>query len=147
MICKVAKMWVFQFHLRMTKVTPMTQNMTIMVCVKARLFQKHQMSQASIADAVCAPRACHMLSAKLLCEIIQNSNSRMWKRRTSFSSCYCFCDWSKLRFLLPIWSLINPLIAGDADAGCKIHPEQTLKANTLAVIINIVTWPLVPPRV
>ena len=35
--------------------------------------------------------------------------------------------------------ILNPLIAGDADAGCKIHPEQTLKANTLAVIINIVT--------
>ena len=58
----------------------MTQCMTAMLCVKARQFQKHLMSQASMADSKCAPRACHMLSAKFLCEIINSQNSEMQER-------------------------------------------------------------------
>ena len=45
--------------------TKVTQNVTIMLCVKGRLFQKH-----CTADSKCASRACHMPSAKLLREII-----------------------------------------------------------------------------
>ena len=48
--------------------TKVTQNVTMMLCVKGRLFQKH-----CTADSKCASRACHMSSAKLLRGIIKRS--------------------------------------------------------------------------